>query len=580
MPNPTSRILVAFAAYALFSSVALGQPKVIVDIAGVDSILETNIRLFLSIEQQKSSELLTPAQIRRLHRKADREITAALEPYGYYQPRIEASLIDEGQDRWRATYHIDPGAPVIIESFEFGIAGDAAEDSEYEALVNSGKPVVGGNFSHLEYESFKSSLAQLATERGYFVAEFVRHRVEIDRAANVAHIYLDYDSGPRYRFGELQLNRNIVDTELLRRYATFEPGDPYSLDLLLEFQRALNNTRYFQSVEIAPDQAVADGNEVPIRIKLEPRKRHLYKFGLGYGTDTGARAKFGWQVPLVNSRGHHFDSEIAVEEIGHRIFGNYSIPGLNPRTDKLVFSVGEEQERFETGTSTRRSLGVSLHHGRGKWRETLSLDYQEESFRIDNEDKKSALLLPGISWSRIWGREFTNVLDGMRLDFSVRGADTGLASDTGFEQYGFTLKFITSLGSRDRVIMRGSAGTIETDDFENIPSSIRYYAGGASSVRGYAYQSLGPTDVDGDAVGARRLLVGSIEYQHYFSDRWGMALFFDAGNAIDDFDDELEQGAGFGLRWKTLLGPVRIDLANAVSDDESWRLHINIGPDL
>ena len=172
------------------------------------------------------------------------------------------------------------------------------------------------------------------------------------------------------------------------------------------------------------------------------------------------------------------------------------------------------------------------------------------------------------------------MLDGVRLDLAIRGADESLVSDIDLIQYGGQLKFITSLGPRDRVIMRGAIGTIETDDFDLVPSSIRFYAGGASSVRGYAYQSLGPTDDDGDAIGARHLLVGSAEYEHYFNDRWGMALFIDAGNALDSFGDDLEQGAGFGMRWKSPVGPVRVDLANAISDDGDWRLHVNIGPDL
>jgi translocation and assembly module TamA len=76
-------------------------------------------------------------------------------------------------------------------------------------------------------------------------------------------------------------------------------------------------------------------------------------------------------------------------------------------------------------------------------------------------------------------------------------------------------------------------------------------------------------------------MFGGIEFEHYFNDRWGLALFYDAGNAIDDLGDDLESGAGFGWRWKSPVGPVRIDLANAISDpDRPWRLHINIGPDL
>ncbi len=580
MPGNILQLTCGLLLCLLLPLAASAQTRLAIEVTGVDVVYETNIRLYLSLEQQKDSELLNPPQIRRLHRKAPREIAAALEPYGYYRPQIDSSLVDEGDGLWRATYRIDAGEPVTIESFEFGLVGEATADPEFEALILGNKPAAGEPFSHIAYENFKSGLGRLATERGYFDAKFERHLVEIDRAANVARVYLDFDSGPRYRFGELLFEQQMLDDALLRRYATFEPGDYYTLDQLLEYKHALNDTRFFSAVEMAPGETVTESNEIPIRVELEPRKRHHYKVGFGYGTDTGARAKFGWQMPLINRRGHHFDSGIGVSEIGHKVFANYRIPVLNPRTDELVFSAGEEEEEFETGPSTKRSLGVSLNHGRGKWRETLSLEYQREDYSIDDVDRTSTLLLPGVSWTRTWGREFINVLDGVRLDFALRGADTALVSDTDFVKYGIQVKFITSLGPRDRIIMRGAAGTIETDDFEDIPLSLRYYAGGARSVRGYAYQSLGPTDDDGEAIGAQRLLVGSVEFEHYFNDRWGVAVFLDQGNAVEEFDDDLEQGAGFGLRWKSPVGPVRVDLANSISEDEDWRLHINIGPDL
>jgi translocation and assembly module TamA len=113
-----------------------------------------------------------------------------------------------------------------------------------------------------------------------------------------------------------------------------------------------------------------------------------------------------------------------------------------------------------------------------------------------------------------------------------------------------------------------------------LPSSIRFFAGGSQSVRGYAYESLGPEDKDGDVVGGRHLLTGSVEFEHYFNDNWGMAVFLDTGNAIDNLSDKLEQGAGFGLRWKSPVGPVRIDLANSISRGKNWRLNVSIGPDL
>ncbi len=124
-------------------------------------------------------------------------------------------------------------------------------------------------------------------------------------------------------------------------------------------------------------------------------------------------------------------------------------------------------------------------------------------------------------------------------------------------------------------------GTTITPSFEQLPSSVRFFSGGAQSVRGFRFQSLGPTDNNGEVVGASNLVLGSIEFEHYLNDRWGAAVFIDVGNAIDDLNDDLEKGAGFGLRWKSPIGPVRIDLASAVSrDGNPWRIHINIGPDL
>jgi translocation and assembly module TamA len=559
---------------------ASAQPTVIVEIEGLEPTLETNVRLYLSIEQQKDNPLVSDGRLRRLHQKANKEINTALQPYGYYRPQIEASLIREDGDNWRAIYRIDPGPALPIGSFDFTISSEMGSDPEFLALLETQTLRPGSVFSHLEYERFKTALSRLASERGYFAAEFTRQRVEIDLDTYTARIYLDYDGGPRYRFGDLSISQDVIEDELLRRYSTFQRGDPYSLEQLLQFQQALNNSRYFQTVEISPGKVDAETREVGIQVNLSPRNRHVYKLGAGYGTDTDARASFGWEMPRINRKGHRLDTELKVSGIGYSVETDYIIPVLDPRTDRLVFSVSEVEEEFESDTSTRRILGVSLNHGRGQWRETLSLDYQREEYSLADEDENSTLLIPGVSWSRTWGRDFINVLDGVRFDIALAGGSESLVSDTDFSKLGASLKFITSLSPRDRIIMRGGIGSINTNEFNKIPPSLRFYAGGATSVRGYAYQSLGPENADGEAIGAENLLVGSAEYEHYFNDRWGMALFYDIGNAVEDFSDDLESGAGFGLRWKSPIGPVRVDLASAISDDEDWRLHINIGPDL
>ena len=565
----------------LFSTKLFAQTVVNIEISGVDTIMEDNVRLFLSIEQQKGHPLLSEGRLRRLQKKAPEEITRALQPFGYYRPVIDAKLNQTAPDTWSASYHIDPGPPLRIAEFDFVISEEMRKDPAFESLVADLPLHKGDVLNHLVYEDIKSSLAKLASERGYFSAHFVERRIEIDLNAYEARIYLNFDGGPRYFFGEVQLQQNVLNEKLLARYIPFETGSPYTLNEVIDLQQALNDSDYFQVVEVSPGQPQADSNVIPITVKLTPRKRHRFSTGLGYGSDTGARAKFGWQMPRLNSSGHRFDTEVEVSEIGYNIAANYRVPVLNPRTDQLVYSASVENEATDSSESTTRTVGVSLNRGRGLWRESMSLNYQQEDFIVADESGDSSLLMPGIQWSRIWGDDFINVFNGLRFDISMRGASDKVVSDTNFFQLQGGLKSITPLGQHNRIIARGNLGSIWTDEFFQLPSSVRFFTGGAQSVRGYAYQSLGPVDASGKVVGGKHLMIGSIELEHSFNGKWGAAVFLDGGNAIDDFADDLERGAGFGLRWKSPVGPVRIDLASAITrDGKPWRLHITIGPDL
>lgn len=574
------RMLLALLACA-YSAAPFAQPNVNVTISGIDARLEENVRLFLSIEQHKADPLLSEGRLRRLHNKAPQEIATALQPFGYYRPAIQAELTQIATDDWQARFVIDTGPPLSIGEVNIVISEEMAADPEFQALLRKPPLRKGQVFNHLDYEEFKASLARLAAERGYFGARFAEHRVEVDLEAYQARIHLHYDGGPRYRFGEVSLQQQVLDDSLLRRYITFKQGDPYTLDEMISLQHALNNSDYFQTIEVSPASPRQDSTEVPINVMLTPRKPNRYSMGLGYGTDTGARAKFGWEKPLLNRRGHRLNTEVRVSEIGYSLGAQYRVPILNPRTDQLVYNAGVVNEKTDSSDSTLRTIGASINRGRGEWRESVSLNYQREEFEVADDQGTSTLFIPGVNWSRTWGRSFIYTLDGLRFDIGLRGASKELLSDTDFAQLQGGVKTIHSLGQRHRMILRGRLGSTYTQEFHQLPSSVRFFAGGAQSVRGYAYQSLGPVDSDGEVVGGKNLMVGSIEFERRLGGKWGAALFYDAGNAIDDIAEKLERGAGFGVRWQSPIGPVRIDLASAISKNgQPWRLHINIGPDL
>ncbi len=578
---PIAQGLALALSIGLFSPMLLAQMDIDIGVSGVDKILENNIRLFLSLEQQKKHPLMSEGRLRRLHKKAPKEITRALQPYGYYRPLIKTELVQTSDSHWRASYSVDQGPPLLIGEFDFAISEEMAEDPAFRQLSDKLPLHKGEIFNHLEYETIKTELARLAAERGYVDARFTEHRVAIDLVAYEARITLHYEGGRRYRFGPVRLEQDLLEPQLLQRYIPFEHDSPYRYDALIDLQQALNDSNYFQTVEVAPGQPQTDIAEIPVTVALTPRKPHRYSLGFGYGTDTGARTSFSWEVPRVNRHGHRINSEAKFSEIGYSLSASYRVPVLNPRTDQMIYNIAQVNEKTDVSDSTVRTIGVNRNRNRGPWRESLSLTYQEEKFVVGSDRGVSTLLMPGVNWSRSWGNSSIFTFDGLRFDIGLRGAREDFISDVSFLQLQGGIKAINRLGQRNRLITRGRIGTTWTEDFHQLPSSVRFFAGGAQSVRGFAYQSLGPRDEGGEVIGGNHLMVGSIEFEHSLNDQWGAAAFYDVGKAMDSFADKLERGAGLGIRWRSPVGPVRIDLATAISrDDHPWRLHISIGPDL
>lgn len=565
----------------LFANTLYAQININIDINGVSNEIETNIRHYLSIEQQKEHALLSQGLLQHFHKKAPQEITLALQPYGYYKAEIKSELTQLSDQQWRAIYTVKPGPALPISELNITLTGEINNDIAFKNLIKKHSLHKHETFNNIKYEDLKRKLINLAAERGYFNAYFIEHRVDINLKSYDAKIHLNYDGSSRYRFGEVRLTQNVLTPELLRRYIPFKQGTFYSLKKLIDLQQALNDSDYFTTVEVSPGQLQAGNYEVPIIVKLTPRKPNRYSVGMGYGTDTGARARFSWEKPRLNKNGHRMNTEAKVSEIGYSMGVQYRLPVLNPRTDQIIYSTAVVNEKTTTSDSTISTIGVSLNRSLKHWRQSVALNYQLEEFVVANDQGSSDLLMPSINLSRTWGRNHIYTLDGLRFDIGLRGASEQLLSNNSFSQLQGGLKAITSLGKSHRIIARGRLGGTWTDNFRELPSSVRFFAGGTQSVRGYSYQSLGPTDSSGKVVGGRYLMIASLEYEKRLNGKWGAAFFYDAGNAFNALEDKLEHGAGFGIRWNSPIGPVRFDFASAISrPGMPWRVHINIGPDL
>jgi translocation and assembly module TamA len=573
--------LLLLGALMLFSAPCLAKVDVTVDIQGVTGELLKNVRAFLSIEQQKSDPNLSVGRLRRLHLKADQEIKQALQPFGYYHPEIKKELTRQ-DSKWTARYYINLGVPVRVEEVDLKLTGQGAGDPQFQRLVSDFPLHRGDILNQRQYEDARDAFQNLATERGYFDFTLTRHELRLDLRSNTATVVLHMDTGERYRFGLVTFDQDILDDSLLRRYPHFKTGDPYSTDDLLDLHSALSNSDYFSKIDIQAQRDQIKGLEVPVRVALSPQHRNRYSAGIGYGTDTGARASLGWDIRRLNHHGHYMKNSLTLSEVRNNLSSSYIIPGRDPRTDSYGINASWNTENTTTSDTEIAALGINQtimrHSG---WLQTTYVNLQRELYTVGNQSGEATMVVPGMTWTRIHAKNRIYTRRGDRISVDVKGSHPYLGSDSAFIQSRLQAKLIRGITAASRIILRGDLGLTHVGNFSTLPPSFRFFAGGDQSVRGYAYNSLGPTDSSGKVVGGNQLMVGSVEFEYTITGKWGGALFYDVGNAIDDFATTLKKGAGFGLRWRSPVGMVRLDLAWALSKDGTpVRIHFNVGPDL
>lgn len=561
----------------IVTSATQAQPKLEVTIEGVDGELLENVRLLLGIEQQKDSEVLVEGRIHRLHQKAPEEIHHALEPFGYYRAEVESSLsVNNGV--WKAHYRIEPGQQIPIGDNDIVLSGEASASREFTDLIRDNPLKLNAPFIHADYEAFKQALRQLAVKSGYFDARFTQHEVRVDLVSYRAAISLHFDSGPRYRFGDVNfVGEHPFDVDFLSRYPEFSPGDYYQQTLLAELQKRLAASDYFEAVDIQTTRNAGPPPFVTVTVHLQQRPRNRYQFGFGYGSDTGVRGKLGYDRRWLNATGHRLSTEMRLSEIQNSLAAVHSVPLSRPATDRLVTQARYQLDRGGDVDSRQLRIGTGVERARGAWVRQWGLSYQLEDFEIGLQNGESELLIPSVRWTSIHGYDSLFLLRSVNLGIELRGASSQFVSDTDFLQLRLDVKALLPVG-QGRFILRGEAGATAVDSISQLPPSLRFFAGGDYSIRGYAYRSVGPVDGSGEVVGGRNLLVGSVEYEHPLNDKWSVALFLDGGNAFDGEFVEAEKGAGLGMRRSLPIGQLRVDLAQAITeDDRPWRLHLTMG---
>ncbi len=630
---PSLPLRLTFAACCLLAALPAAADTVTrVQVTGLpDPLMADNVRLALSLSDAVGKDV-SARRLAYLLRQAETETREALEPFGYYAPVIVIQRSDrssaEGVDApasqadlatnaggdadrtldavSRATrtlsvsIRVDPGQPVRIRGFDVGVDGDAGDDAAVVDALADFAPRQGEVFDHTLYDASRRRISRQLAAHGYFDADFTRRKVDVTRAEGAADIALRWVSGARYALGEVdfaQTPNAIIHDALLGKLVDWERGDPFDEAKLEKLRRSLVSLDYFGLVEILPQperaqQEPTRGKRVPVQVNLTPAPRSIYTAGASYGTESGAGVRLGAEQRYLNMRGHKALAQLDYAQKRKTLTLQYRVPAfawLDGWYNASLQAADEQTDALDTRRvefvasrsgqfNDHLNLVASAHVLRERWT-FPSVNRPVPIFQY------ASFAFPSLRAEYIDVDNRLAPRRGAGGTLTVRGGQGGANRDATFAQLHATAQWFRGLDADSRLLVRGEAGHTFTNQLVQLPPSLRYYAGGDRSVRGYGWREIGPRlrDSDGNnyALGARNVLTASIEYERYLGGPWGAAVFIDSGSAFDGKRPDIHTGVGVGLRWRSPVGPVRLDIAHGLDQPDSpITLHLNIGADL
>ena len=523
-----------------------------------------------------------PEDDERLLRRLRDATINTLATEGYFSAKVTAEKDSDGKARY--VLRVDPGPRAKVVAADIRLRGGIEEQPARVQEVLAGWELpIGQPFRDTIWSNSKTRLLARVGERDFAAARLVDSQAEVDVESATVKLMVEIDSGPAFTVGELSIKGlERFDAGLVERYNPFAYGDRYDSAKLLDFQRRLQASPYFGRVTIELDRDVEKPHAVPIRVELKESPTKRVSFGAGYSTDVGPRMEAVYRQSLVFGFPYTLQTGLGADRTRQVAFADLLLP---PKPNGAQDSLGvlAEHTDIEDVITDRRAGGVArvnTHEWTDSTIETrISFNLQREQRRLRGVDTVAPVtndVLSGVySWTR---RAVDSIIDPHRGDVLTIRVGAGLSrsgiNDTFLYSYGRYMRYF-ELGRNDQLILRGEIGHTQADDVARVPNEYLFRTGGAGSVRGYAYQSLG-TKTGTATLGSLSMIVGSAEYVHWFTSRWGGAMFYDVGDADDDLlHVKWAKGYGVGGRWRSIAGPLGLDVAYGQSDHR-FRVHFAI----
>lgn len=552
-----------------------------IELSGVDSELKKNIELHMPVTTPECTA--DRAEVKQFFTTVKKNLRKATRALGYYDAELVSggSIVD---NCWKLRLRITPGKSTKVTSILTQVVGEGKNEKLFTDILKKPPYMKGDMLNHKNYTDFKTQLSEAAQTLGFYDAEFEQHSIKVDPTSYSASVVLILNTGKRYRYGEVTVDQKILSDKAMKKYVLLKKGNPVNAEDLINQQQLLQRSGYFNTIKVEVLHDQAKNFQVPVAISLTSKKRNSYKFKVGYGSDTGPRIALEMNRRYTGKSGKQLKMEAVISETLPEASIQLINPRNNPEDNSLIYSIDLKTDSNDDDDIESHTLsigGTLVRKFENGWVRTASLAAIKDKTKVDHEEGTEAnLLMFGVGFERVKADSLVYPTEGWRLKLSLAAAYEAILSDQDITQLKILTKGVKQFGS-GRILARMNVGSSVLSDFNSLPESLRFFAGGSNSVRGYSYKSLGERNSNGENIGGKHLLDLSLEYQHPISESWSAAVFVDAGNAFNSWDDpRLKVGVGFGARWRSPVGPVRIDLGFPEDNLSDPHLHLSVGSDL
>jgi translocation and assembly module TamA len=524
-------------------------------------------------------EQMTESLFEALRMKAIDQAKEAAATEGFFSADVDVG-VDRTASPVAVTLRVTPGPQAKVVAANIGLTGPASTDAEGEATVariRADWPLQPGTaFRQSVWQAAKSQAVTTLAGSAFAAARLAASEARVDPNANSVDIDVTIDSGPVFHVGDLDIEGlSRYPADLVRHYRTQKRGDRYAIAELDQFVRRLNGTGYFASVHAAIDADPAKASDAPVRVSVIEAPPKKLEAGLGYSTDTAFRANVSYRDVDVFDRALQMYVDARIESKLQNASLRFVEPPSANGWSRTTFARVEHTDISGLVTQTAASgLRMSSLDERNQWQYGAAFYVDQERPTGFAPANSRALY---VDVERAW-RRVDDLAAPTRGFIVLAQAGIGIpwASTREFERFILRSAFWQPLGPRWSLTGRAEAGAVVAGDRVDIPSELLFRTGGDTSVRGYAFESLGLKQ--GDVVlPVRYYTVTSIEVTRWINDTLGIATFVDAGNAFDELSDfHLAVGYGIGARVRTPIGPFRLDVAYG-EQSRQVRLHFSVG---